>query len=75
MPEVSQNYNFNSLYIVWIIILYNIFTTNYDYIKLCINKIMLFDHISIIIFVNVIGIYLFLKNITFEINFTISYRI
>jgi len=69
---MNHTYNCNSLF--WIVILYNIFITNYEYIKLFINKIILFNYISLIIFINIIGIYLFLKNITFEINFKISYK-
>jgi hypothetical protein len=74
MPDVIQSYNFNSLYIFWVILLYNIFTTNYEYINIFISKIMLFNYTSFILFINITGIYLFLKNVTFEINFKISYR-
>ena len=74
MPEVNQNYNFNSLYIFGIIFIYKIFTSNYEYIKLFISKIILFNYSSLIIFINVIGIYLFLKNLSFEISFKISYK-
>jgi len=74
MPEINQTYPLNSLYIFWILFLYNLFTSNYDYIKLFISKIILFDSISFLIIVNMIGIYLFLKHITFEIHFEISYK-
>ena len=74
MPQVNQNYNFNSIYIFGIILLYNIITCNYDYIKLFISKIILFNYSSLIIFINIMGIYLFLKNISFEINFKFSYK-
>jgi len=74
MSEVNQIYNFNSLYIFGIILLYNIFTFNYEYIKLFISKIILCNYTSFIIFINIIGIYLFLKNVKFEINFKISYK-
>jgi hypothetical protein len=72
MPELNQLYNFNSLYIVWIILLYNIFTSSYyEYV---ISKIIMLNHTSlIVIFINITGIYLFLKNVTFEINVKISY--
>lgn len=75
MQEVNQNYNFNSLYIFWIILLYNIFTSNYEYIKLFITNILLLNYTTlIIIIINIIGIYLLLKNIKFEINLKISYK-
>jgi hypothetical protein len=74
MPQVDNTYNFDSMYIFGIILLYTLFTSNYDYIKLFISKIMLFNYSSLIIFINVTGIYLFLKNISFEINFKISYK-
>jgi hypothetical protein len=74
MPEVNQNYNFNCLYIFGIILLYNIFTANYDYIKLFTTKIILFNYSSFIILINVIGLYFFLKNLVFEINCKISYK-
>ena len=74
MPEVNQTYNFNSIYIFGTIILYNIFTSNYEYITLFINKIILFNYSSLIILINITGLYLFLKNISFEINFKISYK-
>jgi hypothetical protein len=74
MPEVNKTYNFDSMYIFGIILLYTIFTSNYEYIKLFISKITLFNYSSLIIFINITGIYLFLKNISFEINFKISYK-
>ena len=74
MPEVNKTYNFDSMYIFVIILLYTIFTSNYEYIKLFISKIILFNYSSLLIFINITGIYLFLKNISFEINFKISYK-
>jgi hypothetical protein len=74
MPEVNQNYNLNSLYIFWIIMLYNIFTTNYEYIKLFVSKIILFNHTSFILVIIITGMYVFLKNLAFEINIKISYN-
>jgi hypothetical protein len=74
MPEVNKTYNFDTMYIFGIILLYTIFTSNYEYIKLFISKIILFNYSSLLIFINIIGIYLFLKNISFEINLKISYK-
>ena len=74
MPEVNESYNFNNILFSTIIIYY-IFTHNYEYIKLFISKIILYNYpVSVIILINMIGIYLFLKNITFEINLKISYK-
>ena len=75
MPELNQTYNCNSLYICFTIILYNIFISNYEYIKLFIRKITLYNYVSLILIINIIGIYLFLKNVIFEIKFKISYKI
>jgi hypothetical protein len=74
MPEVNKNYNLNSLYIFWIIMLYNIFTANYEYIKLFVSKIILFNHTSFILVIIITGMYVFLKNLAFEINIKISYN-
>lgn len=71
MPEFTQKYNWNSLYICLLILLYNICVSNYEYIQLFIRKIIVCDYISLFLFINTIGLYLFLKNITFDksINF------
>jgi hypothetical protein len=74
MPEFTQKYNWNSLYICLLILLYNICVSNYEYIQLFIRKIIVCDYISLFLFINTIGLYLFLKNITFEIHFNISYK-
>ena len=74
MPELNNTYNFDSMYIIGIMLLNCVFTSNFEYIKLFISKIMLFNYSSLIIFINITGIYLFLKNISFEINFKISYK-
>ena len=74
MPEVNKTYNFDSMYIFGILLLYSIFTSNFEYIKLFISKIMLLNYSSLFIFINITGIYLLLKNVSFEINFKISYK-
>lgn len=74
MPEVNHTYNCNNILFSTIIIYY-IFTHNYEYIKLFISKIILYKSpVTVIIVINMIRIYLFLKNITFEINLKISYK-
>jgi hypothetical protein len=68
MPEVIQNYNFNSLYVCLLLLVYNIWKNNYEYINIFLNKIYLLNYTSLFIVINIIGLYLFLKKLTFEIN-------
>jgi len=68
MPEVNQNYNFNSLYVCLLLLVYNIWKNNYEYINIFLNKIYLLNYTSLFIVINIIGLYLFLKKLTFEIN-------
>ena len=68
MPEFVQLYNFSGLYICILLLLYNVLTSNNNYIQLLLYKLSLYNSTSCIIIVNIIGLYLFLKNINFEIN-------
>jgi hypothetical protein len=68
MPELIQNYNFNSLYICLLLIMYNVWKTNYEYINIIVSKLYLLNNVSLIIVINIIGLYLFLKKISFELN-------
>ena len=70
MPEI--NYNFNSLYVSLLLIIYNIWKTNYEYINIIINKLYLLNYTSLIIIINVCGLYLILTKISFEINIKYS---
>ena len=74
MPEI--NYNFNSLYICLLIIIYNIWETNYDYINIIVNKLYLLNYTSLIIIINIYGLYWILTKISFEVNmkFSIIYK-
>ena len=74
MPEILQNYNFNGLYICFLLFLYNIWKSNYDYINIFFSKIYLFNYTSLFIIINIIGLYFFLKHLTFQINFSIKYK-
>jgi len=67
-----QKYNFNSLYICGLLLLYNLWKTN-DYITIIVNKLYLLDSTSVIIAINIIGWYLFLKNVSFEISVKCSF--
>jgi hypothetical protein len=73
MPEFIQNYNFNSLYLCLLLLFYNIFKS--QYINIILVKLYSYDQSSIIIIINMVGLYLFLKNLTFEVNikWTIKY--
>ena len=71
--EYIKNYNFNSLYICLLLLLYNIWKSNYEYINVIINKLYLLNYMSIIIIINIIGLVIFLKNLSFEINIKLKY--
>jgi len=76
MPECIQNYNFNSLYICLLLFMYNIWISNYQYINIICLKLYLLNYTSFIILINIIGLYLFLKNLSFEVNikWSIKYK-
>ena len=76
MPEFIQNYNFNSLYICLLLLIYNVWKSNYQYINIILSKLYLFNYTSFMIVINIIGLYLFLKNLSFEVNikWTIKYK-
>jgi hypothetical protein len=57
-----------SLYICLLLFIYNIWKSNYEYINIIFNKLYLLNYTPIIIILNIIGLYLFLKNISFEVN-------
>ncbi len=72
MPEI--NYNLNSLYVCLLLIIYNIWKINYDYININIimNKLYLLNYTSIIIIINVLGLFLILRKLSFEVNIKYS---
>ena len=76
MPEFIQNYNFNSLYICLLLIIYNIWKSNYEYVNIIFLKLYLLNYASLMIVINIIGLYLFLKNVSFEVNikWSIKYK-
>ena len=76
MPELIQTYNFNSLYFCAVFLIYNVYKSNYYYINIIFSKIYLLDYTSFIIIINLLAIYLLLKNTSFEINikWTIKYK-
>ena len=76
MPEFIQNYNFNILYVCLLLIMYNIWKSNYEYVNIILHKLYLFNYTSLMIVINIIGLYLFLKNLSFEVDvkWTIKYK-
>ena len=74
MPDFIHNYNINSLYICASLLVYNIYKSNYDYINIILNKIYLLNYTSVIIVINIIGLYLFIKNVSFEVNIKCSLK-
>jgi len=76
MPEFIQNYNFNILYMSLLLIIYNIWKSNYEYVNIILSKLYLLNYASLMIIINIIGLYLFLKNVSFEVNikWSIKYK-
>ena len=74
MPEFIQNYNFNSLYICLLLIMYNMWKSNYEYVNIILSKLYLLNYASLMIVINIIGLYLFLKNVSFEVNIKCSIK-
>ena len=75
MPNFIQNYNINSFYVCIILLLYNAYKFNFEYINIILDKLYLLNYTSvIIIIINIIALYLFLKNLTFEINIICSVK-
>jgi len=76
MFDFIRKYNLNGLYIVLILLVYSIYKNNYGYINVILNKILLLNHMSIIIIINIIGLLLLLNKLSFtlKIKWNISYR-
>jgi hypothetical protein len=68
MPEFNQNYNLNSLYVGLLVIIYDIWRTNNHYINMFLDKIYLLNYTSIFIIINIIGLILILKKLSFGIR-------
>jgi len=74
MPDFHHKYNLNSVYICLLLLVYNICKSNYEYLHVLLNKICLLDYNSFIIITIILGLYLFLRNICFEVNITFSIK-
>ncbi len=69
MAEV--NYDVNMVYVSFAFIVYKYLNSNYDIIELL--RVLNYEWLVIII-INVIGLYLLLKGLKFEIKVTLAYR-
>ena len=74
MQNFNQNYNINSFYVCIILLLYNAYKFNFEYINIILDKLYLLNYTSVIIIINIIALYLFLKNLTFEVNINCSIK-
>jgi hypothetical protein len=74
MADFVQNYNIDSIYICLLLLLFNTCSSNYEYINIILQKLYLLNYTSFMIVINIIGLYLFLKNILFEINIKCSIK-
>ena len=77
MPEFIQKYNFSSLHIYLLLFMYNIWKCNYEYVNIILLRLYLLNYTaSLIILINLIGLYLFLQNLSFEVTvkWTIKYQ-
>jgi hypothetical protein len=73
MFDFMQDYNLNVdiLYVCIFLLI-----SKYEFIFIILNKLYLFNYTSFFIIINIIGLYIFIKNISFEINlkFNIKYK-
>jgi hypothetical protein len=74
MPIFDQTYSLNSLYVFGVFLLYHVCYTNYYYINIILSKLYLLNIHSLVILLNIVGLYLFLKNVYFEVNFKFSVK-
>ena len=77
MPEFNQKYNIQSLSVCFLLFVYHLCISNdyeyyYNHLASIINKIYLLDSTSCLIVINIIGLYLFLKNLSFTVNIQCS---
>lgn len=74
MPELVHNYSLNGLYICLLLVIYNVLASNGEYIKIF-NYLYLLNYTFIVIIaINICGLYLFLKHLSFELNVSIKYK-
>lgn len=71
MLEYIKDIKINIIYLFIFLLL-----SKYDILIIILNKLYLLNYTSLFILLNIIGLYLFIKNISFEINlkFNIKYN-
>lgn len=74
MPEFIQKFEFNSVYICLLLFIYNLWKSSLVYINIILYKLYLLNYTSVLIAINIIGLYLFLRTLTFEINIQCSIK-
>jgi hypothetical protein len=72
-------FQINGLHICVLLFAYNLLVNNvwvfnYEYINILLSKIYQCNYMSVIIIINIVGFYLLLKKISFEVNIKLSYR-
>jgi hypothetical protein len=77
MPEFNQKYNIQSLSVCFLLFVYHLCISNHwehysNQFASIIHKIYLLDYTSCLIVINIIGLYLFLKNLSFTVNIQCS---
>lgn len=73
MPESIQQFDFNSLYVCLALLAYNVCKSNCEYINIIYEKLYSYHYCTlIIIFINVVGLTILLKNVTFQISIKYS---
>lgn len=75
MINYNKNFVLNGMYAFILIILYNIYNSNY--INRIINQIYILNYTSVFILINIIGLYLLLQHLSFEIKIicTLKYNL
>ena len=64
----------NGLHICVLLFAYNLWLANYEFVNILLSKIYQCNYMSVIIIINIIGLYLLLTKLSFEVNIKLSYR-
>lgn len=72
--KIRKMFRTNGLHICVLLFAYNLLKSNYEYINILLSKIYQCNYMSVIIIINIIGFYLLLKKLSFEVNIKLSYR-
>ena len=75
MRDFNMKFNFNSLYVCILLLLYNILRDNYSYLLILFNKLYLLNYYSFLIFINICGLYFILLKLSFDFSINIKWSI